>query len=239
MTEHIPTDGLPPHDRRAYLHQELDRVLDMQEDTRISDLGERGHYDGWAGALVGNAAGFARLVLGSELLREALEDIDVSSRTDSLQVLERQLNLASELFGRSIPLESPGSLYAAVEELRAIQSGDEPKLFAKLEGRKIPYRVAKAKLEAIGWDSYLEALGEPAYMRHAQIGAAFGHDWDTIYRWRTGVASHLGEKHVASVIRQRALVAKHGFPLLRSLTEDGLRYKLAMGYRVTPSDESD
>ena len=230
-------DDLPAPNRRAFLHSQLDELLDLQEEFHSADPSEEGHFGGWATSLVQHAAAFARIVCAPGLIEEALGNVESGSRYEVLRSIELQLSLASALFDQAATPKSDASIGAATEEIRAIMSGDEPRLFARMDGRKTPYRVAKAKLQAIGWDQYLEARGEPPYLRHARIAVAFGHEWDTISRWRADVVPYLGEQHVLRSLRDMVRQATPGFRVFGSPEEDGRKYRRAMGFRVVGSDE--
>ena len=134
-------DDLPAPNRRAFLHSQLDEFLDLQEEFRLVEGGDNGQFDGWATSLVGQAAALARLMCAPGLIEEALGQINSGSRTEGLRSIELQMSLASQLFAHAAPSGSDASLGAAIEEIQAILSGDEPKLFARIGGRKLRGKV--------------------------------------------------------------------------------------------------
>lgn len=217
--------------RRQRLHSELDELLDWQDRLQARGLDEQ-ENSGWAIILLRQAVEFARRASGKELIDAALRGVKDCDRASAINGIQRQITIAAELFDGALPSSSSATLSAAASELRAIWSGDEPKLFARMPGRKVPFRVAHAKLSAVGWDAYLAAKGEAAHVRHALIAAAFGHEWDTISRWRADVAKILGDKLVASVLREAQEMAKLGFKRPGSVAASGQEYKAAVGFNV-------
>ncbi len=234
-------DELARH--RANLHRHLDEFLDFRKELFLGAKSEEDR-SGYARILLVQAAELANLASGDDMVESALRPGD-GRETGALDRLSQRLLIASSLFGRSEATDDTGTLVNAWAEVRAIANGDHAKLFSHDVGkRKVPYRVALAKLRAIEWDAYLEAKGEKSFLRHASIALAFGAEWDTISRWRGDIALYLDEGVIDSTLRHAILSAGNGFGLRgrgdqgEALKKDGKDYKRAVGFKVVTSDEN-
>lgn len=149
--------------------------------------------------------------LGPELLATAYGKVDPSAeREELLHLLATRLHITSTLFW-SLPNDSI-SLSAVTSEALAVARGDAPLLFARLEGRKVNYRVLRAKFEALKWDKFLDGMGLGPPDRHARIASAFGQEWETIRRrWKKDVIAGLTKVDVPYFLQSAKLEGKTGF----------------------------
>lgn len=113
-----------------------------------------------------------------------------------LRIYAIRLTLMSELFSTERAGES-GTLGELADELRAIASGDNPRLVAKLPNtrkrRTNAYRRAELQLEALMWEQYLRAHEISIADAQNAVSSAFGERWDTIAAWKDEVVRELGD----------------------------------------------
>jgi hypothetical protein len=154
---------------------------------------------------------FAQTFMGKDLLAAAYGELGTDDRESVLRTIARRTLVTSMLFAK-LP-DDPASLERVAEEAMAVARGDAPSLFSRLPAaRKRSYRVTRSKFDALTWDAYLEGLNVPASTRHGAIGAAFGHDWDTVSRWIKPARSHLGDEYVDYHLALAQMQGQRGEP---------------------------
>ncbi|RYD57203.1 MAG: hypothetical protein EOP83_21160 [Verrucomicrobiaceae bacterium] len=222
-------------------HRDLDTFLDQREKLLAKAETEEDRQ-GWSRLLLHHAVDFASKICGEEVIKDAYGSAIEGDRQDALDKIARRLSVVQSIYSPFDKLETPGSLWSAMSEVRAIANGDEPKLFAKLDGRRRRYRLALTKLRALEWEAYLKALGVGSVERRARITVAYGYEWDTIYRWGDDIKSTLGADRVDTALRQAVLLHKHDMGKMltgessweEALKADGLKHRKEMGFSVVP-----
>jgi hypothetical protein len=134
---------------------------------------------------------------------------------DKREALERvaaRLAVAKAIFGGNVAFDDGASLSQVQEEARVVAAGDVPAIFARIGDRTIKIRSAVLKLRALEWNAYLTGRGIAGYERHAEIGLAFGHDWETISKWRSReIIPKLGQQHFDAMINLARQSGSSGF----------------------------
>ncbi|KQM50981.1 hypothetical protein ASE69_06355 [Sphingomonas sp. Leaf208] len=157
-------------------------------------------------------------------------------RVDRLNLLARKLLVAARFFDRGT---SVSSMQEAVYEVRAIHAGDDPRLFAVVEGKRKQgrpgnaFRIAVNKLRALEWDAVLQGRGVSAVERHTLIQKAYGVEWGTMQKWSAPCSRDLGIELVAHLKKtaredgasgRSVFGEKYGLEFADALTFDGSLY---------------
>lgn len=138
---------------------------------------------------------------GMEMLK-SLSTPAEQGRVARLDLLSRKLLVAARFFDRGT---SVSSMLEAASEVRAIHAGDDPRLFAVVEGKRKQgrpgnaYRIAENKLRALEWDAVLQGRGVSAVERHTLVQKAYGVEWGTMQKWAAPCGRDLGIDRVAQL----------------------------------------
>jgi len=158
-------------------------------------------------------------------------------RLNRLDLLARKLLLSARFFDHG---SSVASMLEATREVRAIHAGDDPRLFAVVEGKRKQgragntYRIAENKLRALEWDAVLEGRGMSAVERHALIQNAYAFEWTSMQKWSAPCGRELGNDLVAHLIKTAREDGASGLPVFGeqyglafsdALAFDGKRYR--------------
>lgn len=125
-----------------------------------------------------------------------------TDRRAHLLALADRLELVDGLFEMADPHGSPGSLWAAAQEARAVAHGDAPRTFKQLpsqgkrSSRLNTYRLAHHQVRALAWAELFRERGVAPSAYQGQIALAFGETWETIRKWRSKLRERLGSAEV-------------------------------------------
>lgn len=229
-------------ERRAQLHEWLDRLLDDSEHSAgevpmpawLQAAGERSH--------LADVIKFASEVAGAGSVNggedeEALSSPLIDDRR--LALVAQRIAILAPLF----PADDAPVLTEVCDELVAIAHGDAPAYLSRRvkTGPANGYKDARHKFGALLWSELLEQLGVPTAERQAWLSLAYGKPWDTMSRWNSQVEKYLGSDAVERAARH----ARHrwnlelqfdGPPAEQELRDSvfaaGRAYKMSIGYAV-------
>jgi hypothetical protein len=238
-------------EKRAELHQRLDRLIDLRERVEALYRGEavpmpplKNARDAYTECL-----SFAADVCGPTLAWASVRDFGMgyAGNTAVLLALRDRLTLARPL------LESPGGkrtvsddegetwvieampldIEAIGRELLLLAKGDVSELFAPLPrkpGQSAKrYQLNRAKLRALEFERVRAHEGVGREARHREILDAFGvHDWERIRKWRGLCRKALGEGMVELLLASASLGILEDGELLstsEAIRKNGLEYQ--------------
>ena len=138
--------------------------------------------------------GMVGKLAGPEVLTAAYGTFKPGDRAGTLHAIAGRSHLVSALFAR-LP-EDGASFLSIASEALAIKKGDNPLLFARLDGRKSAMRFARARLGAVLWIEYLTGRGMASPEIHGLISYWYAIQGDTVGRWAKQVSSKLGADYV-------------------------------------------